>query len=156
MLVIRLQRVGKKKQAAFRVVLQEKTWASQGKAKELLGFYNPIQKEKKFQEERVKYWISKGAHPSPTVHNLLVDAGLLEGPKMQAWTPKRKPASPETKQAEPKAGAAAPTEPETNAEEKTAPAEAKVEGEVEVEKETPAEEKAPEPQEVPESQAENK
>src|SRR3989344_51659 len=90
MLVIRLQRVGKKKQAAFRVVLQEHTWAPQGKAKELLGFYNPIQKEKKFHEERVKYWLSKGAQPSPTVHNLMIDAGILTGAKKKAWSPKPK------------------------------------------------------------------
>jgi small subunit ribosomal protein S16 len=96
MLVIRLQRVGKKKQASFRVVLQEHTWAPQGKAKELLGFYNPIQKEKKFHEERVKYWLSKGAQPSPTVHNLMIDAGILTGAKRKAWTPKKKEKAPET------------------------------------------------------------
>ena len=90
MLVIRLQRVGKKKQAAFRVVLQEHTWSPQGKAKELLGFYNPIQKEKKFHTERVKYWLSKGAQPSPTVHNLMIDAGILTGAKKKAWSPKPK------------------------------------------------------------------
>jgi small subunit ribosomal protein S16 len=91
MLVIRFQRVGKKKQASFRVVLQERTWAAQGKTKELLGFYNPRTKEQKFQSERVSYWIQKGAQPSPTLHNLFVDAGILKEPKKKAWSPKRKP-----------------------------------------------------------------
>lgn len=90
MLVIRLQRVGKKKQASFRVVLQEKTWKTQGKIKELLGFYNPHSKEKKFQTERVQYWLSKGAQPSVTIHNFFVDAGIVEGPKIKAWKPKKK------------------------------------------------------------------
>src|SRR3989344_7705659 len=126
MLVIRLQRVGKKKQASFRVVLQEKTWKPQGKAQELLGFYNPETKEKSFQAERIKHWISKGAEVSPTVHNLLVDEKVIEGPKIKAWQPKKKPSSAkapegqapvveETKE-EPKAEAApeiteAPAEP---------------------------------------------
>ena len=61
MLMIRLQRIGKKNQAFFRVVLQEKSWKTQGKAKELLGFYNPHTKEKNFQDERIKFWFSRGA-----------------------------------------------------------------------------------------------
>lgn len=90
MLVIRLQRVGKKNQASFRVVLQEKTWSPKGKAKELLGFYNPVTKEKAFQKERIQYWISKGAQPSPTVHNKFVDEGIVTGAKVKAWQPKKK------------------------------------------------------------------
>lgn len=90
MLMIRLQRKGKKKQAFFRIVLQERAWKAQGKAIELLGFYNPRTKEKKFQEERIKYWLSKGAQSSPTVHNILVDAKIIEGKKIKAWQPKKK------------------------------------------------------------------
>lgn len=97
MLVIRLQRVGKKNQASFRVVLQEKTWSPKGKAKELLGFYNPVTKEKAFQKERIQYWMSKGAQPSPTVHNKFVDEGIVTGAKVKAWQPKKK-----TKEAEDK------------------------------------------------------
>lgn len=89
MLVIRLQRVGKKHQASFKIVLQDRRWKPSGKALELLGFYNPISKEKKFQQERIKYWISKGAQPSPTLHNMLVDAKIIEGEKVKAWKPKK-------------------------------------------------------------------
>ena len=90
MLMIRLQRTGKKKQAFFRLVLQEKAWKANGKAKELLGFYNPHTKEKKFQEERIKHWMSKGAQLSATAHNMLVDAKIIDGPKVKAWKPKKK------------------------------------------------------------------
>ncbi len=107
MLVIRFQRIGKKKQAAFRVVLQERAWKPQGKIKELLGFYSPHSKEKKFQAERVKYWLAKGAQPSPTVQNLFVDAGITEGPKVKAWRPKKRKSSDLPTEASAKAGASA-------------------------------------------------
>ena len=95
MLVIRLQRVGKRNQASFRVVLQERSWTPKGKAKELLGFYNPVTKNKTFQKERIDYWISKGASPSPTIHNMLVDEGILKEAKVKAWQPKKKKKAPE-------------------------------------------------------------
>lgn len=89
MLVIRLQRIGKKHQAAFRIVLQDSKWKLQGKALELLGFYNPHTKEKQFQTERVKFWLAKGAQPSSTLHNMFVDAGIVIGEKVKAWRPKK-------------------------------------------------------------------
>jgi small subunit ribosomal protein S16 len=90
MLVIRLQRVGKKHQASFKIVLQDRRWKPSGKFLELLGFYNPISKEKSFQQERIKFWISKGAQPSPTLHNMFVDAKVIEGEKVKVWKPKKK------------------------------------------------------------------
>lgn len=89
MLVIRLQRVGKKHQASFRIVLQDSKWKPQGKALELLGFYNPHSKEKRFQAERIKFWISKGAQPSPTLHNMFIDDGVITGEKVKAWKSKK-------------------------------------------------------------------
>ena len=96
MLVIRLQRVGKKNKASFRIVLQDKQWKPQGKALELFGFYDPHSKEKKVQEERVKFWISKGAQVSPTLHNMFVDMNILSGEKVKAWKPKKGSAKKET------------------------------------------------------------
>lgn len=89
MLVIRLQRVGKKHQASFRVVLQDRRWKPSGKSLELLGFYNPTSKEKQFQTERIKFWISKGAQPSPTLHNMFVDLKVIEGEKIKVWKVKK-------------------------------------------------------------------
>ncbi|MDP3799831.1 MAG: 30S ribosomal protein S16 [bacterium] len=113
MLVIRLQRVGKKHQASFRIVLQESQWKPQGKTLELLGFYNPHSKEKKIQTERVKYWIEKGAQPSATLHNMFVDLGVVTGEKTKVWKAKKGSASeakPEVK-SEPIPVAEAVTEP---------------------------------------------
>lgn len=57
---------------------------------ELFGFYNPRTKEKQIQAERVKFWISRGAQPSATLHNIFVDEKIIEGPKVKAWQPKKK------------------------------------------------------------------
>ena len=91
MLTIRLQRVGKKNQPVFRIVLAEKKRAAQKKIVEALGIYNPRTKEFGVKEERLKYWIEKHVELSPTVHNLLVTKNLVTGKKVHAWHPKRKP-----------------------------------------------------------------
>ena len=89
MLVIRLQRIGKKHQASFRIVLQDSRWKPQGKTLELFGFYNPHSKEKQIQTERVKFWLARGAQSSPTLHNMFVDAGIITGEKVKAWKAKK-------------------------------------------------------------------
>lgn len=90
MLVIRLTRIGKKNQPSYRVVLTEKTNPVRGKFIEILGSYNPRLKTKALKAERIKYWLSKGAQASDTVHNLLVSEKLLSTKKVKAWTPKKK------------------------------------------------------------------
>ena len=92
MLEIRLQRFGKKNSPSFRVVLTEHKNPPRGKFIEILGFYNPKSKEKNFKKEKIEYWLSKGVKTSPTVHNLLVNEGIIKGKKVRAWKPKRKPA----------------------------------------------------------------
>jgi small subunit ribosomal protein S16 len=95
MLKVRLQRIGKRGQAYFRVVVVEHTTRPKGKYLELLGSYDPHKNEINIKGERVKYWISKGAKMSPTVNNLLVGRKIIEGEKVQVWKAKRKPASAE-------------------------------------------------------------
>lgn len=91
MLTIRLQRVGRRNQAAFRVVLAEKHRHVKKKAVEILGHYDPKTKELGIKdEERVKYWIGQHVEVSPSVHNLFVEKGLLQGEKVKAWRPKVK------------------------------------------------------------------
>ena len=83
MLVIRLFRTGKKNQAFFKIVVTDKTKAPRaGRYLEEVGFYNPLKKEKKLNAERIKYWISVGAKPSPTLHNLLISEKIIEGKKI--------------------------------------------------------------------------
>jgi small subunit ribosomal protein S16 len=97
MLKIRLQRIGKKGQAHFRVVVTEHTTKPKGEYLELLGSYNPHQKELKVKKERIDYWVSKGAQPSPTVNNLLVNNKIWDKPKMASWKPKVKETKEEEK-----------------------------------------------------------
>ncbi len=92
MLTIRLQRTGKRNQADFRIVLAEKEAPVKKKHLEVLGSFNPRSKAFKVNDERVKYWISQRVEISPTVHNLFVTKGLVEGAKVKAFnTPKKAP-----------------------------------------------------------------
>ena len=90
MLRIRLSRVGKKNKAQFRVTVADGHRAPTGRFIEILGHYNPHTKEKVFKQERIEYWISKGAKPSATIYNFLVDAGIIKGKKVTSWKPKKK------------------------------------------------------------------
>lgn len=82
MLTIRLTRKGKKNQPFFRVVLVDKRRSSKGgRNVEELGFVDPLKKRKSFEKERILYWISKGAQPSDTVHNLLVNEKIIDAKK---------------------------------------------------------------------------
>ncbi|MBI2426350.1 MAG: 30S ribosomal protein S16 [Candidatus Kerfeldbacteria bacterium] len=92
MLVIRLSRIGRRNLAQWRIVLQEKTQSPKAKAIELLGHMNPHTDPRTvvLKEDRVKYWLSQGAQPSPTIHNLLVDLGILKTEKVKAYKVKKK------------------------------------------------------------------
>ena len=84
MLIIRLIRTGKKNAPSFRIVLVEKTAPPKsGKFLEILGNYNPRLKEVNSKKERIKYWLSQGVQTSATVHNLLVNQGIIKGPKIK-------------------------------------------------------------------------
>ncbi|MEK9159700.1 MAG: 30S ribosomal protein S16 [Patescibacteria group bacterium] len=77
MQVIRLTRIGKQNQAAFRIVLAEKSKAVKRQNQEILGFYNTAEGKKiDFNKERIEYWISMGAQPSDSVASLLKTNGV--------------------------------------------------------------------------------
>lgn len=90
MLIIRLQRFGKRNQAQFRLVLAEHTSPVRGKFLEVLGSYDPRNKTKVFKKDRLSYWASQGVQYSPTVQNMLIGEGILSGEKVKAWRPKKK------------------------------------------------------------------
>lgn len=153
MLIIRLQRVGKKNEPTFRIVLTDsKNGPKSGKFLEILGSYDARDKnESKVNADRVKELIADGAQLSDTVRNFLITKGVIEGKKVNAL-PKKSPIIDEEKlKAEEEAKAAAeaaesaPAETDNaDAETKTeeAPAEEPVEEKTE---ETPTEEKVEEP-----------
>lgn len=83
MLTIRLSRKGKKNQPFFRVVLVDKRRSAKGgRSVEDLGYVDPLKKRKSLNKERILYWISKGAQPSDTIHNLLITEKIIEGKKI--------------------------------------------------------------------------
>ncbi len=124
MLIVRLQRIGKRGQAYFRVIVTEHTKKPKGEYLELLGTYNPHEKVLKVKKDRIEYWVSKGAQTSATVNNLLVNYKIWDKEKVQSWRPKVKP-----KVETPVAKAAAPKveEPKEEPKEEPAPAEAQPE-----------------------------
>ncbi len=73
MLMIRLARVGARKQPFYRIVVIEKERARNGRFQEVVGTYNPRTDPAtvELKRERVDYWVSKGAKVSETVSRLL-------------------------------------------------------------------------------------
>ncbi len=144
MLVIRFFRIGKKNQPSFKIVVTDKRKSStRGRFVEEVGFYNPQSKEKVLKTERIKYWLSVGAQPSPTVHNLLVSEKIIEGKKIDVHKkPKKKetasaPAGATASQGEKQASSAAtvaPVSEKTTPAAETKPIEEKPKQEVKVEK----------------------
>lgn len=91
MLMIRFQRIGRRNDAAFRVVAIEKTRSTKsGSPLDLLGTYNPHSKALTLAEDRLKEWVGKGAQVSPSLKNLLINKGILSGKKVNVLPRKTK------------------------------------------------------------------
>ena len=92
MLVIRLQRIGRKNMPIYRIIVQEKDWAPSSKSIEIVGQYNPHTEPAtiKLEKEKIEKWLKNGAQPSATVHNMLVNAGIINAPKMKSVQSKLK------------------------------------------------------------------
>lgn len=111
MLKIRLQRVGRKHEPVFRLVLTDsKNGPKSGKFLEILGSYDTRIKNSinQIKMDRVTYWMSKGAGVSDTVHNFLVGQKAIAGKKKNVL-PKKSPIKKEG-EAVAAAPAAAPAE----------------------------------------------
>ena len=105
MVVLRLTRTGKKKQAFYRIVVADSRRFVNSKFIEIVGWYNPKTKEVSLKKDQIDAWIAKGAQPSNTVAQLLKDNGI----KLPDWVqitekhrkPKKEPAVKEPKVDEP-------------------------------------------------------
>lgn len=95
MLAIKLQRIGKKHQPSYRLVVALKRSKMAGPPVEYLGSYNPRSKEVSFDKEKILYWISKGAEPTVTVHNLFIKNQIISGKKKLVKMPSVQPKSKE-------------------------------------------------------------
>ena len=108
MLKIRLQRVGRKHEPSFRLVLTESENSTKsGRFSEILGSYDPRKTTEAFKTDRIKHWLAMGAEATGTVNNLLIKKGLIRGkkthvgqdhvvpaPKMEAPAPAIEEAAP--------------------------------------------------------------
>ena len=111
MLKIRLQRIGRKHEPVFRLVLTDsKNSTKSGKFLEILGNYDARHGEKAVMNtEKVTYWMSKGAQVSDTVHNMLVSEKVISGKKINTL-PLKKAIVKEVPAEKATAPAAAPVE----------------------------------------------
>ena len=76
MLMIRLARVGARKQPHYRIVVIEKDRARNGRSVEVVGTYNPrtTPASVELKRERIDYWVGNGAQLSDRVEKLLAQA----------------------------------------------------------------------------------
>lgn len=83
MLMIRLQRIGRKNDPSFRIVVTDKRESvTSNRFADIVGTYQPKAGAIEIDAEKVKGWIAKGAKPSPTVHNMLVSKKIIDAKKI--------------------------------------------------------------------------
>jgi len=90
MLKIKLTRIGKKHEPHYRIIVIPERAKREGKAVEQLGYYNPRTKELTLKSERIQYWLSVGAQPTHTVHDLLARQKLIKPRKRVKVEAKKK------------------------------------------------------------------
>ena len=149
MLMMRLQRVGRKNDPAYRIVVTDKrTGVNSDKHVDRIGSYNPKLNTIILDKDKAKEWLANGVQPSVTMHNILVSEGVLDAKKINPLSKKSPIIDHEAiKKAEEEAAAKA------EADKAAAVEEASAEEEASLETETPAEE-APETPAVEEASAE--
>lgn len=147
MLVIRMQRTGRKGHAMFRVVVQDsRRTPTSGKIVASLGSYNPHTKQVIIDKTKAQFYLDHGAQPSDRVVRLLKDEGI----KLPKWVSQPGKKERTVRNAD-KRRSTRPDEPEAPAEEPSAEAPAE---EVSVSTETeavPTEPPAEEPTAQPET-----
>lgn len=124
MLMMRLQRVGRKNDPAYRIVVTDKrTGVKSDKHVDRLGSYNPKLGTIILDKDKAKQWLSQGVQASGTMHNILVSQGVLDAKKINVL-PRKSPIIDEAaiKKAEEEAAAKAEAE-KVAAEAAAAPAE---------------------------------
>ncbi len=107
MLKIRLQRIGRKNAPSFRLVLTDsRNSTKSGKSLEILGFHDFQKDGTQLKNDRITYWISKGAQVSDTAHNLLITHKVITGKKRNVLP--KKTVEKKVEEAKPEVKAEAP------------------------------------------------
>ena len=80
MLKIRLKRVGKKGQPAYRIVVADSRAPRDGAYVEWIGNYDPMMDPPaiSYKEDRAIVWLRNGAQPSDAVRRILDRDGVFE------------------------------------------------------------------------------
>ena len=78
---IRLTRVGATKRPSYRIVATDSRTARDGRALDILGFYDPLTEPAtvRLDGDRLREWIGRGAQPSEAVTRLMRQAGVASG-----------------------------------------------------------------------------
>lgn len=82
MLKIRLQRIGRRNDPKYRLIIAEQKSKPKSGELEILGSYDPKTNSKTLKAERINHWISKGAQLSDTAHNFLVKNQVISAKKI--------------------------------------------------------------------------
>jgi len=107
MLTIRLFRIGRKHQPSYKIVVTDKRNAAhEGRFVDEVGSWNPLTKQRALNADKIKEWMKKGAQPSNTIHNMLVEEKILKEEKVDVHKKSKNPAQPASG-----AGAPKPVEP---------------------------------------------
>ncbi|MEJ2023999.1 MAG: 30S ribosomal protein S16 [Deltaproteobacteria bacterium] len=79
---IRLTRMGAKKKPFYRLVAADSEAPRDGKFLDILGYYDPKADPAivKIQEDKVRYWLEKGAVMTESARSLLKKQGLTNSP----------------------------------------------------------------------------
>ncbi len=89
MLKMRLQRIGRKNNPAYRVVVTDsRNAAKRGRNVDVIGSYNPKLGVVEIDALKAKHWIQHGVQTSGTVHNMLVSKKIIEGKKINVLSRK--------------------------------------------------------------------
>lgn len=92
--MMRLQRVGRKNDPSYRLVITQKEKGPRsGAFLDVVGSYDARKKRIQLKEERIKHWLSKGVQPSDTVHNLLIKSKIISAAKRNVSKKDKSPAS---------------------------------------------------------------
>jgi small subunit ribosomal protein S16 len=75
---MRLMRYGGKKSPYYRIVIADRRASRDGGFIEQIGTYDPKKDpvEVRFKEEKAIQWLRRGAQPTPTVRQLLIQSGV--------------------------------------------------------------------------------
>ena len=119
--VLRMARAGTKKRPVYHIVVADSRSPRDGRFIERLGHYNPLMPKDnkdrlKFDIEKAKAWIAKGAQPSDRIKRFLDAAGIMKrekrnNPEKAIPRQERKAAAEEAA----KAAGAAPAAPKKEA-----------------------------------------